>query len=108
MKKNSNVFGNSRQHRPRIEQLECHDPDQPVIEQHPRDPKRRRARPVAHRRQVGDREVVDVERLIEALIRPVRPQIDAAELREQRVVDRVHDQRREDDQRDPRDQQRQR
>jgi hypothetical protein len=35
-----------------------------------------------------------------------RPQVDAAEVRQQRVVDPVQDQRGDDDQRDRRDQQR--
>ena len=50
----------------------------------------------AHRRQIGDRQVVDVERLVEALVGPVGADVDAGERVEQRAVDRVEDQRDDD------------
>ena len=106
MKKYSNVFGNTISIVRAVEQLEHQHPDEPVIEEELADAEGGVARPVAHHRGVGDREVVDVERLVDALVRPVGPEVDIGERGEQRVVDRVEDERDDDDQLVARNQQR--
>ena len=95
-----------QQHRTRGEQFEEDDAEEPVVEEELRDPERRVTRPVPHRREVGDREVVDVERLVPALVGAVGGQVDLGELREQRVVDAVERERDDDHEREARDQQR--
>ncbi len=98
--------GEQQQHRPRLEQLEGQHADQPVVEEELADPDRGEVGPVAQRRDVGDREVVDVERLVGALVGPVGSEVDVRERAQQRVVDRVEDERGEDHERKARDQQR--
>ena len=96
------------QHRAAVEQLERQHADEPVVEEELADAERGVARPVAHHRGVRDREVVDVERLVDALVGPVGPEVDIRERGEQRVVDRVEDERDDDDQLAARNQQRDR
>ena len=68
-----------QQHQAGVQQLEEHDADEPVVEEELGDPESRIARPVPHRREIGDREVVDVERLVPALVRPVCRQVDVGD-----------------------------
>ena len=92
-----------QQQRAPAAQLERHHADEPVEVQEPRHPHGRPAGPVPHRRQVRDRQVVDVHGLVVALVlgRVV------AERLEDRLVDAVEHQRRQDGgQREARDQQR--
>ena len=68
MKKYSNVFGKMISSGPDLGHLEQHDADEAVVPQELRRPSGERIRPVPERRQVGDRQVVDVERLVVALV----------------------------------------
>jgi hypothetical protein len=86
-----------------VRQLERGDTDQSVEVQEPGHLHGGQARPVAHRRQVGDRQVVDVHRLVVAL---VAGWIETERL-EDGLIDAVQNQRREDrGQGESRDQQR--
>ena len=91
---------------PVLRELERHDADHAVVVQELAHPERALVGPVAQRGEVGDREVVDVERLVVGLVAVQR---DGGELLEDALVDRVEDEAREESgHREVRDEQRQR
>ena len=95
--------GEDQQQRAPLGQLERDDAHQPVEVEELRDPERGPAGPVPQRRQVGDRQVVDVHRLVVALVTGWV----VTERLEDRLVDPVDHQRRQHGREgEPRDQQR--
>ena len=82
-----------QQQPPPVQQLEQRDTDEPIDVQEPAHLKRRRLTPVAHRGEVRDRQIEDVERLV---IRLVAGQRVVGEGLEDRLVGRIDDQTGED------------
>ena len=78
-----------QEHGPDLGELEEHDADEPIEVEEAADVERDEVGPVPQRGDVGDRKVVDVERLVVAL---VVGQIEVGEGREDRLVDAIDDQ----------------
>jgi hypothetical protein len=83
-----------QQDRPDLRLLEQHDPSEPVVEEEPADVEPVAADPVPERRQVRQREVVHVERLVVLL---VARQVEMGDGLEDRLVEPVDDERRQHD-----------
>jgi hypothetical protein len=81
------------QQRAPVQELEKNDACEAVVEEEPRDLEGVAVRPVPQRREVGDREVVDVERLVVAL---VAGEVQVREVLEDRLVDPVQHEADED------------
>jgi len=90
-KKYSKVLGKMNR-TARLRDLEEDRPEHPVVEEEPAHVEGGLVGPVAQRGEVGDREVVDVERLVVGLVTVQR---DGRELLEDALVDGVEDEARE-------------
>jgi len=97
-------IGKDEEQQPKLHRLEKRHPDQPVIPEKPAGAECMQIGPVPHRRDIGDGQIVDIERFVVALI-PI--EIEIREVLENGLIGCVDDHRRDDGRkREARDRQR--